>query len=72
MTTCWLKFKYLTGQRYPVYTGTSEAQGEILQRNLDVGNQWLIASHGNNERGEVYLRGKGFSNDRGCQLDSEF
>lgn len=54
MATRWLKFKYLIRQRYPVPTGTSEAQREILQINLDLGKQWLIARHGNNERGQVW------------------
>lgn len=49
MERCWLKFEVpykITRQRYPVGTGTCKAQGEILESNLDLGNQWLIASHG--------------------------
>lgn len=45
----------ITRVRYPADVGTPEAQGEVWESSLGLGNQWLSVSHWDNESGEFCI-----------------
>lgn len=66
---CWLEFE-IPGEGYPAGIRTSETLREVWGSNFDLGNQWLMISHWNNESVGICPRGCQ-SNDSGCEMDSE-